>query len=81
MSCWYQVFVQYASRVLPSENVDFNSPRTVLLHDREELDDDLRAWSNQDLALASLLGVVDSIERIVQDTGADHVDEWKSVLK
>ena len=34
-------------------------PHTVLLHDTEELDDDLGARSNQDLSLSSLLGVVD----------------------
>lgn len=45
---------------------------TVLLHDREEFDNDLGAGSDQDLALAGLLSVVDGIERIVQDTGADH---------
>ena len=47
--------------------------RTVLLHDRQELDDDLGAGSDQDLTLASLLGVVDGLERIVEDGGFDHV--------
>jgi hypothetical protein len=37
----------------------------VLLHDAEELDNDLRGWSDQDLSLSGLLGVVDGIERIV----------------
>jgi hypothetical protein len=40
---------------------------SVLLHDREELDDDLGRRSNQDLALSRLLGVVDGIERIVEN--------------
>jgi hypothetical protein len=40
-------------------------PHTVLLHDAEKLDDDLRGWSDQDLSLSGLLGVVDGIERIV----------------
>jgi hypothetical protein len=39
----------------------------VLLHDAEELDDDLGGRSDQDLSLSGLLGVVDSIERIVED--------------
>jgi hypothetical protein len=37
----------------------------VLLHDAEELDDDLRGGSDQNLSLSRLLGVVDGIERIV----------------
>ena len=44
----------------------------MLLHDREELDDDLRGWTDHDLALASLLGVVDGIERIVEDGCLNH---------
>lgn len=45
---------------------------TVLLHDAEELDNDLGGRADQDLALASLLGVVDGVERIVEDRGLDH---------
>jgi hypothetical protein len=41
----------------------------VLLHDRKELDDDLGAWADQDLTLTGLLGIVDGVERIVQDGG------------
>jgi hypothetical protein len=48
---------------------------TVLLHDAQELDNDLGARSNEDLALSSFLGVVDGIERIIQDTSLDHFDE------
>ena len=40
---------------------------TVLLHDAEELDDDLGRRSDQDLSLSGLLGVVDGVERIVED--------------
>ena len=47
--------------------------RTVLLHDRQIFDDDLGAGSDQDLTLASLLGIVDGLERIVQDGGFDHI--------
>jgi hypothetical protein len=48
--------------------------RTVLLHDVQEADDDLGGRTDQDLALASLLGVVDGVERIVQDGGL-HLGE------
>jgi len=49
------------------------SRRTMLLHNAQEFDDDLRAWSDQDLSLPGLLGVVDGIERIVEDTCFDHL--------
>ena len=45
---------------------------TVLLHDAEELDDDLGGRTDQDLALAALLGVVDGVEGIVEDGSLDH---------
>lgn len=45
----------------------------MTLHDLEELDDDLGAWADEDLALSSLLGVVDGIKRIVEDGSLDHV--------
>ena len=45
---------------------------TVLLHDREELDDDLGAGSDHALSFARLLGVVDCLESIVEDGGLDH---------
>ena len=44
------------------------------LHDAQELDDDLGAGPDQDLALASLLGVVDALERIVENRGSDHLE-------
>lgn len=44
----------------------------MLLHDRQELDDDFRRRADQDLATASLLGIVDGVKCIVQNTGADH---------
>jgi hypothetical protein len=47
--------------------------RTVALHDLEELDNDLGAGSDHDLALAGLLGVVDAVEGIVENGGADHL--------
>lgn len=44
----------------------------MLLHDTEELDNNLGAWSNKDLALSSFLGVVDALQGIVEDGGLDH---------
>lgn len=44
----------------------------MLLHDLEELDDDLGARSDHDLALAGLLGVVDAVEGIVKNGSANH---------
>lgn len=49
-------------------------PHTVLLHDLQELDNDLGGRSDQDLALAGLLGVVDALESIVENGSADHLD-------
>ena len=37
---------------------------TVLLHNLQKLDDDLRGWSNQNLTLTGLFGVVDSVQSI-----------------
>jgi hypothetical protein len=44
----------------------------VLLHDREELDDDLGRRTDQDLTLAALLGVVDGVKGIVENGSLDH---------
>lgn len=48
-------------------------PHTVFLHDAQELDDDLGAGSDQNLALAGLLGVVDALESVIEDGCFDHV--------
>lgn len=53
-------------------HIIFIVKRTVALHDLEELDNDLGAGSDQDLALAGLLGVVDGVEGIVENGSADH---------
>ena len=39
----------------------------MLLHDAEELDNDLGGRSDENLSLSRLLGVVDGVERIVKD--------------
>ena len=44
----------------------------MLLHTVEKLNYDLRAGSDENLSLASLLRVVDGIEGIVQDRSANH---------
>lgn len=46
----------------------------MLLHDVQELDNDLRRGTDQDLTATHLLGVVDGVERIVENGGADHFD-------
>lgn len=45
----------------------------MLLHHLQELDDHLRARTNQNLTLASLLGVVDGRERIIEYGRANHI--------
>jgi hypothetical protein len=47
----------------------------MLLHHAQELDDNLGARPDKNLTTASLLGVVDGIKRIVEDTGLNHFDE------
>lgn len=44
----------------------------MLLHDGQEFDDDLGRRADENLALARLLGVVDGVERIVENGGLDH---------
>lgn len=44
----------------------------MALHNLEELDDDLGGRSDQDLTLASLLGIVDGVESVVENGSADH---------
>lgn len=54
-------------------NIDWRR-HTVLLHDSQELDNDLGRRTDHDLASAGLLGVVDGVKRIVEDRSADHFD-------
>lgn len=54
------------------------SERTMLLHDPEEPDDDLGRRPDQDLALASPLGVVDRDESVVKNRSASHLDGSES---
>lgn len=52
----------------------------MLLHDAEELDDDLGRRPDQNLALAGLLGVVHSVEGIVEDGSLDHFGGWRGEI-
>lgn len=52
---------------MPNGGHEKNIPHTVLLHNTEEFDDNLGGWSDHNLSLSGLLGVVDGIERIVED--------------
>jgi hypothetical protein len=45
----------------------------VALHDSQELGDDLGAGSDEDLALAGLLGVVDRVKSVVENGSLDHL--------
>jgi hypothetical protein len=49
----------------------------VTLHDGQELDDDLGAGPDHDLALASLLSVVDGLEAVIEDGCLDHACGWR----
>lgn len=46
----------------------------MLLHDLEELDDNLGRRSDQDLSLSSLLGIDDVVEAVVEYGLSDHLD-------
>lgn len=48
------------------------SQHTVFLHGLKEFDNNLRAWSDQNLALSSFLGIIDTFQRIVEDRSLDH---------
>lgn len=51
---------------------------TLLHHDGKELDDDIGARPNEDLALAALLCVVDRVEGRSQHVGTYHFDDCKA---
>jgi hypothetical protein len=46
---------------------------TVLLHDLQELDDNLGGWSDQDLTLSTLLSVGNSLEDIGEHRHLGHL--------
>ena len=46
---------------------------TVLLHDRQELDNDRGGRTDHDLTLTTAFSVVDAVQAVVQNRGADHL--------
>jgi hypothetical protein len=46
---------------------------TVLLDNLQELDDNLGGWSDDDLSLTGLLGVVDGVQSVSEDRGSGHI--------
>lgn len=46
----------------------------VLLHDAQELDDDLRTGPDHDLPLARLFGIVDALEGVIEDACSNHLE-------
>lgn len=44
----------------------------MALHDRQKFDDHLAGGPDHDLALSRLFGVVDGVERIVEDRGLEN---------
>lgn len=53
---------------------------SVLLHDLQELDDDLGGGAQEDLALASLLSVGDRLQGVGQNGHAHHCGEGNAVI-
>ena len=45
----------------------------MLLHHTEELDNDFGAGPDENLALSCFLGIVDGVQRIVEDRSLDHI--------
>lgn len=45
----------------------------MLLHDLEELDDNLGDGADQDLTLTTLLSIIDALESIVQHADTHHL--------
>lgn len=54
---------------------------TVLLHDLEELDDDLGGGADQDLTLSTLFGVINALKSIVQHADTDHLFSERKCLE
>jgi hypothetical protein len=64
----------------PAKNYRLSPAHTVFLHDTQKLDNDLGAGSDEDLALPGFFGVVDGVERIIEDTGFDHFEILSSMV-
>ena len=53
----------------------------MLLHHTQELDNDLGAGPNKDLTSSGLLGIVDGIQGVVENTGLDHLDDIGGAMR
>ncbi len=60
--------------MLPILRADMKQVReqTVLLHDSQELDDDLAGGTDEHLALSTTLSIADGIEGVVQHGDKNH---------
>ena len=47
----------------------------MLLHAMQEFNNDLGTGPNEHLALAGFFSVIDGIQRIIENTCFDHIDE------
>lgn len=61
-------------RVEEVERKKRKSVLTVLLHNGQNLDDDLGGRSDQDLSLSSSLGVDDVVQAVVKNGDSDHFE-------
>jgi hypothetical protein len=53
--------------------------RTMLLHNVQELDDDLGGRTDEDLTLSGLLGVVDGVQAVVENGSLDHFGDLRKL--
>ena len=59
---------------MAGSNKEHGRVLTMLLHDGEELDDNLGARPDEDLTLSGLLGIVDVLEGVVENRCLHHLD-------
>ena len=52
----------------------------MFLHNAQELNDHFGAGSDEDLTFSGLFGIVDGIERIIEDTCFDHFEILSSMM-
>ena len=56
------------------DNLEFANV-AMLLHDAQELDDDLGRRTDKNLALATSLGIDNAVEAVVEDGNANHLEK------
>lgn len=52
--------------------ISFFEQRTVLLHNAQKFNNHFGAWADEYLTFPSFFGVIDGVERIIEDTCFDH---------